>query len=168
MDEIIKSGKPLGAAMSSPSRKTTYRATGQKLVEEAWRSAASVKKCMSDISITLFSNISFESNLFDQVVPKDNPTHGPEDKILNIAKSPYQETLHLDSDTHRVDDCLELFLQLGRFDLVAVYAPYRAQYQVNEVPDCFPELNMGSLSSENRTKRNGSLNDGPRFTYWIV
>ena len=29
--------------------------------------------------------------------------------------------------------------------LAAVHAPYRAQYQVREVPDCFPELNTGVI-----------------------
>lgn len=131
--------------MSSPSRGIIYIVTGQKFVDEACRSATSVKKCMPDIPIALFSNISIESELFEQVVPIANPTHGPEDKILNIAKSPYQETLYLDSDTHMVDDCRELFSLLERFDLAAVHAPYRAQYQVSEVPDCFPEFIAGVL-----------------------
>jgi len=131
--------------MSSPSRGIIYIVTGQKFVEEACRSAASVKKCMPDIPITLFSNISIESDLFEQGVPIVNPTHGPEDKILNIEKSPYQETLYLDSDTHMVDDSREVFSLLGRFDLAAVHAPYRAQYKVSEVPDCFPEFNTGVL-----------------------
>jgi len=133
-------------AMSSLTRGIIYIVTGQKFVEEACCSAASVKNCMPDIPITLFSNISIESELFEQVVPIANPTHGPEDKILNITKSPYQETLYLDSDTHMVDDCRELFSLLGRFDLAAVHAPYRAQYQVSEVPDCFPEFNTGVLT----------------------
>jgi hypothetical protein len=44
-----------------------------------------------------------------------------------------------------VDDSRELFSLLERFDLAAVHAPYRAQYQVCEVPDCFPEFNAGVL-----------------------
>jgi hypothetical protein len=34
---------------------------------------------------------------------------------------------------------------LERFDLAAAHAPYRAQYQIREVPDCFPEFNTGVL-----------------------
>lgn len=131
--------------MSSPSRGIIYIVTEQKFVDEACLSAASVKRCMPDIPITLFSDVPRSSSLFDQVVPIVKPTHGPEDKILNIAKSPYQETLYLDSDTHMVDDSRELFSLLERFDLAAVHAPYRAQYQVSEVPDCFPEVNTGVL-----------------------
>lgn len=131
--------------MSAPSRGIIYIVTGQKFVEEACRSAASVKRCMPDIPITIFSDISIDSGLFDQVMPIINPTYGPEDKILNIAKSPYKETLYLDSDTHMADDSRELFLLLERFDFAAVHAPYRAQYHVSEVPDCFPEFNAGVL-----------------------
>jgi hypothetical protein len=106
----------MGVAMSSPFRGIIYIATWQKFAEEACRSATSAKECMPDISI--------ESELFEQVVPIANPTHGSEDKILHIAKSPYQETLYLDSDTHMVDDCREFFSLLERFDLAAVHAPY--------------------------------------------
>ncbi len=44
-----------------------------------------------------------------------------------------------------VGDSREFFSLLERFDLAAVHAPYRAQYQICEVPDCFPELNTGVL-----------------------
>jgi hypothetical protein len=131
--------------MSSPSRGIIYIVTGQKFVDEACRSAASVKHCMPDLPIAIFSDVPLRSALFEQVMHIANPTYGPEDKILNIAKSPYQDTLYLDSDTHMVDESRELFSLLERFDLAAVHAPYRAQYQVCEVPDCFPEYNVGVL-----------------------
>jgi hypothetical protein len=131
--------------MSSPSRGIIYIVTGRKFVDEACRSAASVKHCMPDLPITIFSDVPLRSALFEQVMHIANPTYGPEDKILNIAKSPYQETLFLDSDTHMVDDCRELFSLFERFDLAAVHAPYRAQYQVGEVPVCFPEFNTGVI-----------------------
>jgi hypothetical protein len=59
---------------------------------------------MPDIPMTMFSDVSLSSALLDQIVPIVHPTHGPEDKILNIAKSPYQETLYLDSDTQIADN----------------------------------------------------------------
>ncbi len=131
--------------MRSKSKGIIYIVTGRECVDEAFLAAASVKNCMPNIPITLFSDVPLSSSLFDQVVPIAKSTHGHEEKILNIAKSPYQETLYLDSDTHMVDDSRELFSLLERFDLAAVHAPYRAQYQVSEVPDCFPEFNTGVL-----------------------
>ena len=131
--------------MSSPSRGIIYIVTGQKFVEEACRSAASVKKCMPDIPITLFSDLPIDSSFFDQVIHIANPAYGLEDKVGYISMSPYQETLFLDSDTHMVDNSRELFSLLERFDFAAVHSSCRAQYQVSEVPDCFPEFNTGVL-----------------------
>jgi len=131
--------------MSSSHRGIVYIVTGQKCVAEACRSAASVKKCMPDIPITIFSDVPIDSTLFDQVVPIDSPEYSNEAKLLHIRKSPYKETLFLDSDTHMIDDSRELFSLLERFDFAAVHSPCRAQYQVNEVPDCFPELHLGVL-----------------------
>lgn len=131
--------------MSPSTRGIIYIVTGQKFVEEACRSAASVKRCMPDIPITVLSDMPVCSPLFEQVVPIANPTHGPEDKIQYLAHSPYEETLYLDSDTYMTEDSREVFALLERFDLAAAQAPYRAQYRVCEVPDCFPELNTGVI-----------------------
>jgi hypothetical protein len=147
--------------MSSSTRGVIYIVTGKKFVEEACLSAVSVKQCMPDIPITIFSDLPVDSKCFDQVVPIANPTHGPEDKILNIGKSPYRETLYLDSDTHMVDDCSELFSLLERFDLAVVHAPYRTQYRVNGVPECFPEFNTGVMLFR-KSDKIGSL-----FEKWL-
>lgn len=147
--------------MSPHSRGIIYIVTGQKFVDEAIQSAASVKKCMPDIPITIFSDLPVDSMCFDQVVPITNPTQGHEDKIQNIGKSPYRETLYLDSDTHMADDCRGLFSLLERFDLAVVHAPYRAQYQVNGVPECFPEFNTGVILFR-KSDKIGSL-----FEMWL-
>jgi hypothetical protein len=65
----------------------------QKFIDEACRSAASVKKCMPDVPITIFADVPIDSTLFDQVVPIDSPAYGLEDKIFNMRKSRYRETL---------------------------------------------------------------------------
>lgn len=132
--------------MSTSTRGIIYIVTGQKFLEEACRSAASVKRCMPDIPITILSDVPVRSPLFEQVVRIANPTHGPEDKIRYLAHSPYEETLYLDSDTYMTEDSREVFALLERFDLAAVHAPYRVQYRVCEVPDCFPELNSGVIA----------------------
>jgi hypothetical protein len=131
--------------MSSSTRGVIYIVTGRKFVEEACLSAASVKQCMPDIPITICSDVPIDSTLFDQVVSIDSPAYGLEDKIFNIRRSPYQETLFLDSDTQMIEDSQELFSLLDRFDFAAVHSSCRAQYQVSGVPDCFPEFNTGVL-----------------------
>ncbi len=52
--------------MSSPSRGIIYIVTGQKFVNEACRSAASVKRWMPDVPITMFSDEPTHYALFDQ------------------------------------------------------------------------------------------------------
>jgi hypothetical protein len=131
---------------------------------------------MPDIPITIFSDISFNFALFDQVVTIANPTYGLENKIIQMRKSPYQETLFLDSDTHMVDDSRELFLLLAKFDFAAVHSSCRAQYQVSEVPDCFSEFNTGVIlfrKSEQTTlllERWAQIyrEDGMKSLTWLV
>jgi hypothetical protein len=50
------------------SRGIIYIVTGQKHATEAWGSAVSVKQCMPEIPIAIFSDISPVSGIFDQVV----------------------------------------------------------------------------------------------------
>lgn len=69
--------------MSSPSRGIIYIVTGQKFLDEACLSAASVKKCMPNIPITLLSDVPLSSSLLEQVVPIVNPRHGHDDRILD-------------------------------------------------------------------------------------
>lgn len=85
--------------MGSSTRGTIHILTGQKFVEEACRSAVSVKRCMPDIPISILTGVSVRSPLFDQVLAIKDQTHGPEDKIQYLTHSPYEETLYLDSDT---------------------------------------------------------------------
>jgi hypothetical protein len=100
---------------------------------------------MSGVPITIFADRAIDSRLFDQTARIEDPAYGPEDKVRTIARSPYQETLFLDSDTFVVDDVKDLFLLLDRFDIAATHAPYRVVYRVDGLPDCFPELNTGVM-----------------------
>lgn len=122
-----------------------YIATGHKFVEEACRSAASVAACMPDIPISLFTDTAVQARRFDRVLGIDNATHSFEDKVKNLKRTPYHETLFLDSDTHMVEDSRELFSLLEKFDIAAVHSCCRTQYRVSGVPDSFPEFNTGVL-----------------------
>ena len=70
--------------MSSPHRGIIYIVTGQKFIDQACCSAASIKKCMPDVPITIFADVPIDSTLFDQVVPIDSPAYGLKDKIFNM------------------------------------------------------------------------------------
>ena len=127
------------------SRGILYIATGRKSVEETLRSAATVRRYMPNLAMTLVSDLAPGSDLFEQHIPVDQPTFGPADKVDHIHRSPYDETLYLDSDTLLLADIRPLFELLQQFDFAAALSPYRAQFRVTQVPDAFPEYNSGVL-----------------------
>ena len=122
-----------------------YIATGQKSVEEACVSALRAKQCMPELPITLITDLRISERIFHIVEYIEDPHFGMADKVWNINRSPYRDTLYLDSDTYVVSDVREIFTLLERFDFAASHSPYRATCHLDEVPECFPEYNSGVL-----------------------
>lgn len=82
----------------------------EKYVAEAFLSATSVKDLLPDLSVTLFTNLTDSAfardDCFDHVVSIDTIrdygktwSEGQLDRIRCLPDSPYDYTLHLDSDT---------------------------------------------------------------------
>ncbi len=107
-------------------RGIVYVATkDERYVAEAFLSATSVKELAPDISITLFTNLEdsifARDDCFDKVICIDTIrkygsawSEGQLDRILCLPDSPYQRTLHLDTDTRVMSsdiqgifDCLD-------------------------------------------------------------
>lgn len=124
-----------------------YVAFGQKYISEVLVSAASLKRSMPDLPVTLFCDVEVACPYVDQVVRADGDDSFPgcAAKIPHIAASPYDQTLFLDSDTYVCGTLAPLFALLDAFDLAAAHAPTRAIYEVEGVPDTFPELNTGVI-----------------------
>ena len=126
-----------------------YVATGAKYLAEAIRSAASAKTFMPHLPITLFTDSPDLKppgrEMFDQIIPLDNPSHSFEDKIRPLKESPYQQTLFLDTDTLILDDCSEIFAPLRRYDMAVCYEYYRIEFDFEKTLECFPTLNTGCL-----------------------
>jgi hypothetical protein len=126
-----------------------YVATGQKYIDEACVSAASLKDKMPDMHVTLFSDRDVRVGHFDKIVLIENPHYGMADKILSIQQSPYERTLYLDADTYICDDVSELFALLDRFDIAATHKGRRFWFPAEGVPESFPEFNGGVISFKN-------------------
>ena len=122
-----------------------YIATGKKYIDEACRSATSLKKNMPNMPITIFSSEDVKSPDFDEVVIIKEPTYGFYDKVAHIYASPYDNTLFLDTDTYICDDFSEIFALLKNFDIATAHAPVRITYQINGTPNSFPEMNTGVI-----------------------
>lgn len=126
-----------------------YVATGEKYVDEARVSAASLKDNMPNIHVTLFSDKDAQGNHFDEIVLVENPQYGMADKILSIQRSPFERTLYLDADTYICDDISELFPLLDRFDIAATHKGRRFWFPAEGVPESFPEFNGGIILFKN-------------------
>jgi hypothetical protein len=125
------------------SKGVVYIATGQKFIDEACNSAASLKSVMPNMPSTIFCDEQSVSAHFENVIPINAARFGFIDKIINMSSSPYDYTLFLDTDTYVCEDLTDLFAVLEMFDIAVAHAPYRAVYQVAGVPDSFPEFNAG-------------------------
>ena len=124
-------------------RGVIYVATGPAYVAEALASAASVRRHMPDLPITLYTDRSVASPHLDEVVRFD--AHGYLARIPRLALSPYERTLFLDSDTYVCGELTGAFDLLDRFDIALAHAPLRAIHEVAGVPDGFPEYNAGVI-----------------------
>ncbi len=131
------------------SRGIVYVATGRKFVDEALISVRSVKKQMPELPVTLFTDLSeliaSPPEGIDSVFHLTEVTNSCLDKMSPLVDSPYEKTLFLDTDTYLCDRVDELFDVLDRYDIAAAHPPFRVQYQLPGIPDCFPEPNTGVI-----------------------
>jgi hypothetical protein len=116
-----------------PNKGVVYIATKEeKYVAEAFLSATSVKELVPDLHVTLFTNLKDSAfardDCFDTVVPIDTIrdygkswSEGQLDRIRCLPKSPYEHTLHLDSDTRVMSpEIADVFSLLESHDIAMV------------------------------------------------
>ncbi|WP_339136386.1 MAG: hypothetical protein WGN25_00665 [Candidatus Electrothrix sp. GW3-4] len=132
------------------SRGVVYVATGEKFVTEALISVRSVKRQMPELPVTLFTDlqelVASPPEGVDVVFHLTQVTNSCLDKMYPLAESPYERTLFLDTDTYLCDRIDELFDVLDNYDIAAAHPPYRVQYHLPDIPECFPEPNTGVIA----------------------
>jgi len=136
-----------------------YVATGPRFIAEACASARRVKQLMAEVPIALASDVKPENNLFAHWTPIENPHGTFADKIAPLAKTPFAQTVFLDTDTYLCEPVPELFELLDRCDIAMAHAPMRVTGSV-PVPASFPECNSGVVAY-NINERTRSL-----FSNW--
>lgn len=123
-----------------------YIAAGPRHFGEMLQSAQTVRKHHPDIPIAVITDQPAENlALFDQVLPLDDPKFSFIDKIAPLARTPFERTIFLDTDTyvcHPIDDLFEL---LERFEFAVSHAPLRHDRPF-VTPNCFCELNTGVIA----------------------
>lgn len=127
-----------------------YVATGQAFVDEAMVSAHSVRRHMPDLPIALFTDLerleSQPPDPFSHVYLLQHVTHSCLDKMYPLLDTPFEKTLFLDTDTYVCDRLEDVFAALDHYDIATVHPPYRVQYQLPGIPECFPEPNTGVIA----------------------
>lgn len=121
-----------------------------RYVELLLTAAASLKRAMPELPITVFSQFPIESPLFDRIEPVEPSQDGFYDKARLIAKSPLERTLVIDADTYVLEPVPELFSLLDHFDCAATHEEYVStdwhhRYPRTDIPKSFPEFNTGIL-----------------------
>lgn len=119
--------------MNDQTKGIVYVATKKdRYVAEAFLSATSVKTLAPDLPITLFTNLvesAFaRASCFDTVIPIETAenfnrswSEGQLDRIRCLPRSPYDLTLHLDSDTRVYSPAIEsVFALLEVHDIAMV------------------------------------------------
>ena len=135
-----------------------YCATGNnQYINQAFLSASSIKKHNLEISCSICTdnvNEAESQKIWDNIIKieKSNVEHEQYmlDKLITLSKTPYEQTLYLDSDTYILDDISELFNLLNRFDLAICHGHnrkkrYDIQYGILEHRGAKRKVAMDSI-----------------------
>jgi lipopolysaccharide biosynthesis glycosyltransferase len=138
------------------SKGVLYITAGEKYIQEACHSVASLKSNSPQLKATILTNTLIQNMDFDEQVLLKNPDYSFLDKVRNIYLSNYDRTLYLDSDTFICDDILEMFDLLDNFDIALSHAPGRFasgnNYHTYKMPESFPEMNGGVIMFKKSAK----------------
>lgn len=127
-------------------------------------SAASLKRVMPDLPITVFSQFPLESPDFERVIRIAGSQDGFYDKTLFFQQTPYERTLFIDADIHVAEPVPELFTLLDQFDFAATHEEYLDtdwwhRYPRPDIPPSFPEFNTGILVYRRSPQMDRALKD---------
>ena len=129
-------------------RGVVYVATGEACRQEAIKSAKSVRMHNPSLAIAIFSELPAVDPVFDFTFQIEQPEFSTIDKVKNLWRTPFHQTIYLDSDTFVTGDLQPLFDVLERADFAGTHEVARGYwYQEfhNQIPDTFCELNGGML-----------------------
>lgn len=122
-----------------------YVATGDFFAEEAIRSATQLKSLNSSLQIALFTNKRYGSKFIDHEIIIEAPQNSIKDKMMCLPNSPFYYNIFADSDTYFIEDPSSLQSIFDHYEFACTHAPQRKAYDVENVPDWFPEVNGGLL-----------------------
>jgi len=147
-----------------------YIASGDRYISQAEKSARRIKSISPGTSITLISDAPSPSNVFDSTKQIRNPYYSSRDKVENIPRTEYDQTIFLDTDTYvATEDALpSIFEVLDWFDIAVASDPYNRGnqfYESDELPSVQPPhalnwFNTGVIGFNSNTTVKQA------FSYW--
>lgn len=146
--------------MKRTNRGILYIVFGELYIKEALISAKSIKKISKDLDITLMCDKYTNSKYIDNclLIQADHIRA----KVDYIHKTPYEETIFLDSDTIANHDLSEMFSILERYDFSICHDYARKRKYVSElipeyekIPYVFSEVNPGVMVFRNNSAVQG-------------
>ena len=145
-----------------------YVAIGASFVAESSLSAKSVRRFLPDIPILLYTDQDLESHQdFDEVIRLSPPHPRAQiNKLIAMTRSPFDNTLLLDTDTYVCADISDLFTLLNRFDIAMSHdRAYQDDFPAQTgVPDAFVEFNQGVIAFRRSLALQEALKEALRWT----
>jgi hypothetical protein len=122
--------------------------TGRYHTEAAADAARSVAETNPWLPIGIYTDQDFNDPLF-HFVGRIEASHGRQ-KHEYVGRSPYRETLYLDSDVRVTSDLRDLFRILERYELAGAHVRYRSlpkrlKKHTLDLPQAFPQINCGVM-----------------------
>jgi len=135
---------------TTPVCGVNYICTGAMFTKAGVNSARSVRKNSPNLLIDIYTDSPSEipEGLFDMVHLIGDPHR--RSKVDYMAKTRFDRSLYLDTDTRVVKDISNMFDVIDRFDLAIAHAPARNKKSNLEgwrcpIPDNFPQMNSGVM-----------------------
>jgi hypothetical protein len=141
------------------NRGVIYICTGKKFYGECLRSVASLKKHNPGLSVTIYSERHDVDSIFDNSVVLKQPRFSMVDKVCNIWKTPYNETLYIDTDTLITASLDEYFDVLEYCDFAGTIESARGWWYEGkmDIPRGLCDINGGVLCFKNTPAVMGAL-----------
>jgi hypothetical protein len=125
-----------------------YVGTGEEYRDGAKNSAKHVQTVV-DCPIALVTDRGVPAGPFDEVIVDPDPQYSYVDKPRNLGRSPFSQTLFIDTDVYIVKGVDNLFEALEYVDLAAVVDPNEDALRLmnkryyEDLPESIPEYNTG-------------------------
>lgn len=142
-----------------------YVATGEQYLTEAVGSRESARSVMPHIPAVIFTDLIDHplTRHFEYVEAVKIANRTFHDVVEPMLRSPFEKTLHLDTDTYIASDCSDIFEALNLFEVGVVHDPWRSDLKVETLPQSMPTINGGVIAYRRTEAVREMLENWPRI-----